>query len=50
MSKYDLNAAAPATRTLDSLTGISKKGLPQGTVGVLGALVIGLSTLSLIHI
>lgn len=44
MSKYDLNAVAPATRTLDSVTGISKKGLPQGTVGVLGALVIGLST------
>ncbi|GBP03509.1 hypothetical protein EVAR_72402_1 [Eumeta japonica] len=43
MSKYDLNAD-PATRTLDSVTGISKKGLPSGTVGVLGALVIGLST------
>ncbi|MCA0377966.1 MAG: APC family permease [Actinobacteria bacterium] len=44
MSKYDMNAAEPATRTLDSVTGISKKGLPQGTVGVLGALVIGIST------
>ncbi len=43
MSKYDLNAD-PATRTLDSVTGISKKGLPSGTVGVLGALVIGIST------
>ncbi|MBL3686553.1 APC family permease [Leucobacter zeae] len=44
MARYDLNAEAPATRTLDSVTGISKKGLPTGTVGVLGALVIGLST------
>ena len=44
MAKYDLNAAEPATRTLDSVSGISKKGLPSGTVGVLGALVIGLST------
>ncbi|GAB2550712.1 APC family permease [Leucobacter ruminantium] len=44
MSKYDMNAPAPATRTLDSVSGISKKGLPQGTVGVLGALVIGIST------
>lgn len=42
-SKYDLNASDPATRTLDSSHGLSKKGLPQGTVGVLGALVIGLS-------
>ncbi|WP_336658622.1 APC family permease [Leucobacter sp. USHLN153] len=44
MSKYDLQAPEPATRTLDSLSGISKKGLPSGTVGVLGALVIGIST------
>ncbi|MFV0433922.1 MAG: APC family permease [Leucobacter sp.] len=44
MSKYDGNAPEPVTRTLDSGTGISKKGLPQGTVGVLGALVIGIST------
>lgn len=44
MSKYDLNAAEPLTRTLDVVTGISKKGLPTGTVGVMGALVIGLST------
>lgn len=43
MSRYDLNSPEPATRTLDSVAGISKKGLPQGTVGVLGALVIGLS-------
>lgn len=43
MAKYDLNAPEPATRTLDSVSGISKKGLPSGTVGVLGALVIGLS-------
>lgn len=44
MAKYDLTAPDPATRTLDSVTGISKKGLPSGTVGVLGALVIGIST------
>ncbi|QIM18820.1 APC family permease [Leucobacter coleopterorum] len=44
VAKYDLNAPAPETRTLDSVTGISKKGLPSGTVGVLGALVIGIST------
>lgn len=43
VGKYDLNQSVPATRTLDSVTGISKKGLPAGTVGVLGALVIGLS-------
>lgn len=43
MAKYDLNASEPMTRTLDSVTGVSKKGLPTGTVGVLGALVIGIS-------
>lgn len=43
MSKYDLGGAEPATRTLDSVSGISKKGLESGTVGVMGALVIGLS-------
>ena len=43
MSRYDQGVAEPATRTLDSVAGISKKGLPRGTVGVLGALVIGLS-------
>lgn len=43
MSKYDLGDAVPATRTLDSVSGISKKGLESGTVGVVGALVIGLS-------
>lgn len=43
MSKYDLGEADPATRTLDSVSGISKKGLESGTVGVVGALVIGLS-------
>ena len=44
MAKYDLNSPEPVTRTLDSVTGLSKKGLPSGSVGVLGALVIGLST------
>ncbi|MFT4232232.1 MAG: APC family permease [Leucobacter sp.] len=43
-AKYDLSAAEPATRTLDSVSGISKKGLPSGSIGVLGALVIGIST------
>ena len=33
----------PPTRALDSVSGISRKGLPQGSVGVLGAIVIGLS-------
>lgn len=33
----------PPTRALDSVTGISRKGLPQGTIGVFGAVVIGLS-------
>jgi amino acid transporter len=42
VSRYD-QSAEPATRTLDAATGISRKGLPQGTVGVLGALVIGIS-------
>lgn len=42
--KYDLSAPDPATRTLDSVRGISAKGLPSGTVGTLGALVIGIST------
>ena len=44
MPKYDQSTPEPATRTLEDVTGISKKGLPQGTVGVLGALVIGTST------
>ena len=44
MSKYDQSTPEAATRTLDAVTGISRKGLPQGTVGVLGALVIGIST------
>ncbi len=34
---------SPPTRSLDSVTGISRKGLPQGTVGVFGAVIIGLS-------
>ncbi|MBC9944563.1 APC family permease [Leucobacter sp. cx-328] len=42
-SKYDQSVPEGATRTLDSVTGISKKGLESGTVGVVGALVIGLS-------
>lgn len=33
----------PPTRALDSVTGMSRKGLPQGTIGVLGAIVVGLS-------
>lgn len=43
MSRYDQKGPEPATRTLDTATGLSRKGLPQGTVGVLGALVIGIS-------
>ncbi|MEB4613210.1 APC family permease, partial [Leucobacter sp. M11] len=39
----DVNTPSPPTRALDSATGISRKGLPTGSVGVLGALVIGLS-------
>ena len=35
--------ATPPTRALDSVSGISRKGLPQGTVGVFGAVIIGLS-------
>ena len=42
MSKQSA-AGAPPTRALDSVTGVSRKGLPSGSVGVLGALVIGLS-------
>lgn len=33
----------PPTRALDSVSGISRKGLESGTVGVFGAVVIGLS-------
>lgn len=33
----------PPTRALDSVIGISRKGLPQGTVGVFGAIIIGIS-------
>ena len=33
----------PPTRALDSVTGISRKGLPQGSIGVFGAIIIGLS-------
>ncbi|MBK0419348.1 APC family permease [Leucobacter sp. CSA1] len=40
----DATQTSPPTRALDSVTGISRKGLQSGTVGVLGALVIGLST------
>lgn len=43
MRKYDLGEADPSTRTLDSVSGLSKKGLESGSVGVVGALVIGLS-------
>ncbi|HIX00201.1 MAG TPA: APC family permease [Candidatus Nesterenkonia stercoripullorum] len=43
MARYDLNDSAPGTRTIGTVSGISRKGLPSGTVGVLGALVIGLS-------
>ncbi|MFT4136166.1 APC family permease [Microbacterium sp.] len=43
MSRYD-QSTDPQTRTLDAATGISRKGLESGTVGVLGALVIGIST------
>ena len=41
MSKH--TTVSPPTRALDSVTGISRKGLPQGTIGVFGAVVIGLS-------
>ncbi|NLB46929.1 MAG: APC family permease [Microbacteriaceae bacterium] len=37
------STSQPPTRALDSVTGISRKGLPQGTVGVFGAIIIGLS-------
>lgn len=43
MSNYDLQKAEPETRTLDSVSGISRKGLPSGTVGIVGAIVVGLS-------
>jgi len=43
VSRYDQKGPEPATRTLDTATGLSRKGLPQGTVGILGALVIGIS-------
>lgn len=33
----------PPTRALDSITGISRKGLKEGTIGVFGAVIIGLS-------
>lgn len=36
-------AEGPPTRALDSVSGISRKGLPGGTIGVLGAIVVGLS-------
>src|SRR5699024_12794129 len=42
MSQVQQQGGAP-TRALDSVTGISRKGLEQGTVGVFGAIVIGLS-------
>ena len=41
--KVELHSTDPETRTLDSLTGMSRKGLPGGTIGVLGAIVVGLS-------
>lgn len=39
----DISTSNPPTRALDSVTGISRKGLQQGTVGVFGAVIIGLS-------
>lgn len=33
----------PPTRALDSVIGISRKGLPQGQIGVFGAVIIGIS-------
>lgn len=33
----------PPTRALDSVSGISRKGLPSGTIGAFGAVIIGLS-------
>lgn len=34
---------SPPTRALDSVSGLSRKGLESGTVGVFGAIIIGLS-------
>lgn len=42
MSQQDATVTPP-TRALDSVSGISRKGLPQGSIGVFGAIIIGLS-------
>jgi amino acid transporter len=44
MTDFDLEGPAPRTRSLDAVTGLSRKGLPRGQIGVLGALVVGIST------
>lgn len=41
---FDLKGPTPQTPSLDSVIGLSRKGLPRGQVGVLGALVVGIST------
>jgi len=41
---FDLSGPSPQTRSLDAVTGLSRKGLPRGQIGVLGALVLGIST------
>ncbi|MGO1537785.1 MAG: APC family permease [Leucobacter sp.] len=43
MSSPTPQSTAPETRTLDSVTGMSRKGLPGGSIGIMGAIVVGLS-------
>ncbi|WP_167141906.1 APC family permease [Canibacter zhoujuaniae] len=38
-----MSATTPPTRALDSVTGMSRKGLKTGDIGVLGAIVVGFS-------
>lgn len=38
-----MSQSNPPTRMLDSVTGMSRKGLGQGTIGIFGAIVVGFS-------
>lgn len=40
----DLEGAARRTRSLDAVTGLSRKGLARGQIGIVGVLVVGIST------
>jgi amino acid transporter len=44
MMGRNVSETVAQTRALDSVTGMSRKGLSKGTIGVFGAIVVGIST------